>query len=149
MSNREACELWIEQEIETGLEAGKKPYSIGKELAAMVERLFETKMNPETIRSRVRRKDTGQMTGKESNPIENIEDTVPDIIKDRKSQGGGKRKNAGRPRSQKILWKAVNKRLNDTIEYMNGAAIWPPPGDLENKVNATMRTLEIFTGVHE
>ena len=39
MANREACELYIEQEIDEALKQGKKPYSIGKELAAWIEKL--------------------------------------------------------------------------------------------------------------
>ena len=55
MANREACELYIEQQIEEALEDGKTPYSIGKELSAMIERIFETKMPPKTLESRASR----------------------------------------------------------------------------------------------
>ena len=55
MANREACELYIEQEIKDSLEQGKKPYSIGKELSAWVERLFEVNISPHTIERRAER----------------------------------------------------------------------------------------------
>jgi hypothetical protein len=41
MANREACEVYIEQEIKEALAEGKKPWSIGKELSSWVEKLFE------------------------------------------------------------------------------------------------------------
>jgi hypothetical protein len=48
MANREACEVYIDQEIETGLKEGKTPYSIGKELSTWIAKLFEVKINPDT-----------------------------------------------------------------------------------------------------
>jgi hypothetical protein len=55
MSINEACQLWIEQEIDSGLAAGETPYAIGQLIAREVEKLFEVKIPPETIRSRARR----------------------------------------------------------------------------------------------
>ena len=55
MANREACELYIEQEIKDGLEQGKKPYSIGKELSTWIEKLFEVSIKPATIEKRAQR----------------------------------------------------------------------------------------------
>ena len=52
MANREACELYIDQEIETGLEEGKTPYSIGKDLSDWVAKLFEVRIKPNTLRMR-------------------------------------------------------------------------------------------------
>ena len=46
-----ACQLYIEQEIKEGLAQGKTPHSTGKELTAMIERLFKTRIPQETIRS--------------------------------------------------------------------------------------------------
>jgi hypothetical protein len=36
MANPEACELYIDQQIEEGLEEGKTPYSIGKEMSGWI-----------------------------------------------------------------------------------------------------------------
>lgn len=55
MALNEACQLWIEQEIDSGLERGDTPYAIGQLIAKEVEKLFEVKIPPETIRSRARR----------------------------------------------------------------------------------------------
>jgi DNA modification methylase len=52
---QEACQLFIEQEIETGLKQGRTPYSIGKELSTWVEKLFEAKIPPKTIEKRAER----------------------------------------------------------------------------------------------
>ncbi len=64
MANQEACQLFIEQEIKEGLAQGKTPHSIGKELAVWVEKLFETSIPAETIRSKARdiKKKTGEIT---------------------------------------------------------------------------------------
>jgi hypothetical protein len=66
----EACQLWIEQEIDEGLKEGKKPYSIGKEISRAIEKLFEAKIPSETIRTRARRqqKKAGQMTSRGGRP---------------------------------------------------------------------------------
>ena len=98
MANREACEVFIEQEIETGLEEGKTPYSIGKELSDWIAKLFEVRISPRTLESRAYRKNTSN-EAKESKTPKTIEDTTPEIIKDRKPQGGGKREGSGRPKS--------------------------------------------------
>jgi len=52
---QEACQLYIEQEIDAGLEEGKTPYSIGKEIAGWIEKLFEVKVKPTTIEKRAER----------------------------------------------------------------------------------------------
>jgi len=55
MAHSEACQLFIEQQIEEGLQEGKTPYSIGKELSSWVEKLFETKIPANTLRVRADR----------------------------------------------------------------------------------------------
>jgi hypothetical protein len=103
MANREACELYIEQEIKEQLAQGKKPWSIGKELSKWVEKMFETTINPRTIEQRVRRiekKDNATFVAEKSQPIETIEYSKPEIIENRKPQGGGEREGAGRPLNQ-------------------------------------------------
>lgn len=100
MANREACELYIEQEIKESLAKGKKPWTIGKELSKWVEKLFEVTINPETIRTRARRAETRERSNdrEKSQTTETITNSTPQIIENRKPQGGGKRENAGRPK---------------------------------------------------
>jgi hypothetical protein len=78
MAHSEACQLYIEEQIKEGLAAGKTPYSIGKELTAMVERLFEAGIPSETLRSRARyiKKKSGEITTPSvtpSKPSDNLE----------------------------------------------------------------------------
>jgi hypothetical protein len=55
MAHKEACQVYIEQEIQEGLAQGKTPYSIGKDLSAWVEKLFETNIPARTIEQKARR----------------------------------------------------------------------------------------------
>jgi len=52
----QACELFIDQEIDGGLGEGKTPHTIGKELSIWVEELFKAKVSPDAIRMRASRK---------------------------------------------------------------------------------------------
>lgn len=115
MANREACELYIEQEIKDGLEQGKKPYSIGKELSAWIEKLFEVNIHPKTIATRVyRHPDFSSNEEKKSQPLETITNSEPPqitsvFLQDRHPQGGGVREGAGRPISDESIDKFLEK----------------------------------------
>ena len=80
MANHEACELYIEQQIEEGLEEGKTPYSIGKELSDWVAKLFEVRISPKTLETRAYRQKSTSNEVKKSKTVENTEDTTPKII---------------------------------------------------------------------
>lgn len=82
MAHSDACQIFIEEQIKEGLAQGKNPYSIGKELTAMIERMFEASIPVETLRTRARRmkgtlhykkSDTGQMTSPPSTPENHAE----------------------------------------------------------------------------
>jgi len=70
MAHSEACQLFIEEQIKEGLAEGKTPSSIGKELAALVEKWFETSIPSETLRSRARhiQKKRGEITAPPTTP---------------------------------------------------------------------------------
>jgi len=55
LAKQAACQLYLEQEIKKGLEAGKSTYSIGKEVAHRIKKLFRVKYRPETLEERARR----------------------------------------------------------------------------------------------
>jgi hypothetical protein len=59
MAIAEACQVWIEQRIEEELEAmpstGKSLRAIGKQLASEVEKIFQVKINSDTLRMRAMR----------------------------------------------------------------------------------------------
>lgn len=56
MAINEACQVWIEQRIKEELEGGgeKSLREIGRVIAAEIEKVFEAKVNPITIYSKVR-----------------------------------------------------------------------------------------------
>jgi len=56
LAKQQACQLFIEQEIEKGLKSGKTTYRIGREVAGWIEKLFEAKVKPNTIRVRADRR---------------------------------------------------------------------------------------------
>jgi len=68
MAHHEACQLYIQQQIQEGLSEGKSPYSIGKELAAWVEKLFETNIPVKTLQTRAWR-EKRKNTSNEVNPL--------------------------------------------------------------------------------
>jgi len=97
MANKEVCEVFIEQQIEEGLQEGKTPYSIGKELSAWVEKLFAAKIPDNTIirrAERIRERNTTNVV-KPATPEPAKEN---EHIQDFKSEHGGVREGAGRPR---------------------------------------------------
>lgn len=108
MANREACEVYIEQEIKSGLEAGKKPWTIGKELSGWLEKLFDVTIAPNTLTQRAKRivEKNGTNVPEKSQPTEKITNSTPSIIENkrpviienRKPQGGGRREGSGRPK---------------------------------------------------
>ena len=57
MAINEACQVWIEQRIQEELETGdgKTKSMVARAISEEIERIFETKVNEETIRSKVRR----------------------------------------------------------------------------------------------
>jgi hypothetical protein len=148
MANQEACELWIEQQIETGLEEGKTPYFIGNELSGWIAKLFEVRISPHTLQTRAYRQqqDVNSFELKESKPPEIVEDTTPEIIKDRQPQGGGKREGAGRKQSQTTIWKNVEKKLSELIKSMMGRCETPAdiPDELKRKIDIHIDFLNLI-----
>jgi len=54
----EACQLYIEQEIEEGLKQGKTAYSVGMEISKWVEKFFGRKVKADTIKKKMLRMKT-------------------------------------------------------------------------------------------
>lgn len=103
MAHSEACQLFIEQQIEESLEEGKTPYAIGQELSKWIQKLFETKIQPRTIEQRARRQNA-------TNVAKKIE-TKPDTSKLEKKTHGGAREGAGKKP------KPVFNETNENIEW--------------------------------
>jgi hypothetical protein len=139
MAIPEACGLWIEQrvqeEMEERKETGNSIREIGRKVAAEVEKYFETKVSPDTIRKRAERQGGtnvpkgGRLTA--TTDTEEIKEIKP--AKDG-TRRGGSRPGAGRKRAQKpddaIMGKL--KEINRAIES----------GDISNKaLEATRKSL--------
>jgi hypothetical protein len=76
------------------LAQGKTPYSIGKELSAWIEKLFETSIPAETIRTQARRaKGTLRSNDQGQTTFQNHSE-IPD---NQVCEHGGIREGAGRP----------------------------------------------------
>jgi len=101
MANREACEVFIDQEIESGLKEGKTPYSIGKDLSKWIVKLFEVRIEPRTIEQRARRADSTKDATNVAKQSGNADKSRPDKIWD-SGVRGGKREGAGRPKQVQL-----------------------------------------------
>lgn len=103
MAIPEACGLWIEQRVQEELEArgdtGASLREIGRQVAAEVERYFETKVKPGTIYQRTRRlNEGGTNVPPKSNPQPDQPPTKPQAPPEpppKLTNAGGKREGAG------------------------------------------------------
>jgi hypothetical protein len=133
MAHQEACQLYIEQEIEEGLKQGKTPYSIGKELSAWVEKLFEAKVPAETIRSKARyhQKKAGETTTPDVTLEDNMQIPKKQKYQPDKQPGPDKQAGPGRkPKFQKPSTKPKTSKpgapqyaamISDAIHFANVA----------------------------
>lgn len=140
MALNEACQLWIEQEIESGLKNGDPLPALGKRIADEIRRLFEVKVKPRTVEQRARRKKAAtNVTKKFKKPVNR---PSPDF-KPRKSTprptAGRKPKAKPEPekkeyspeviKQQDRYWKITATLLNTVICYLNKNSekiIYPP-----------------------
>jgi len=99
MALPEVCAVWIEQRVQDELETkGPKTSlrSIGRMIAAEVEKHFEKKVSPDMVRYHVEKVvKAGGNPPPKSQPTETVTNP-PAIIQSRQPQGGGKRDGAGR-----------------------------------------------------
>ena len=145
MANREACELYIEQEIKDGLREGKKPYSIGKELSQWVEKMFETVIPANTIKNRAAR------LMKESDSNESKQSETPASRASTFGSGrGGKREGAGR-RSAPDAWESAfnqyDRRLTEIKTYVG--ILHRQPEWKENKLKILNMAQDIVYYINE
>ena len=131
MANKEVCEVFIEQQIEESLQEGKKPYQIGKELSAWVEKLFAAKIPPDTLRVRADRAKSKLCTNVHSDltPEPETEKESNQTIKEgswtREEVAGGRggtRVGAGRPRGSDQDWRTLYESIEiikQTMKELN------------------------------
>jgi len=138
---KEACQVFIEQEIDRGLSEGKTPYSVAKEIIPWLQKLFDVRMNPKTIESRAYRQSTSNEV-KKSQPAETITNFIPEIIKDRHPQGGGAREGAGRPPVFKVEEPAHRTSFTGDNE-------WYTPVEYIEAAREVMGTIDIDPATSE
>jgi protein gp37 len=107
MAHSEACQVYIEQEIEEGLKSGKKPGAIGKELSKWVEKLFEAKIPHRTIEQRARR--TGNATNVANNNNNNLEEYEEE---DRQVEESDAQPAPEAPKPQAIVFNETNENID-------------------------------------
>lgn len=95
MANQEACELFVQQEIDEGLKAGKTPHTIENELSSWLEENLKAKIEPGTIKKRAQRR------------------------KDKLQKGTNVPPKAKLEKSQDAHWRAVEKKLVSLREYIS------------------------------
>ena len=98
MAINEACQVWIEQRIQEELQekpdSGKSLREIGREIAAEIEKIFEAKVNPETLANRASVRNRTQTENQEAATVPGKSNGNQTAKK--KSKRGGFRENAGR-----------------------------------------------------
>jgi hypothetical protein len=128
MAIPEACGLWIEQrvqeELDTKGETGASLREIGRTVAAEVEKYFETKVNPETIKSRALRMQAGSNEPPPKPTETKTETPHSNVIKHPAKDGtnrGGARPNAGRKVSHCDRLHSISMSQSADLSNMNPA----------------------------
>ncbi len=128
LAKQEACQLFIEQEIEEGLEKGKTAYLIGKEVAEWIQKVFQARIEPSTIEKRAQRIRTNVRS-----------DITPQFDKEiegnQEIKWGGKRECAGRP--PKFLVKEEHIHISDDSYE------WCTPLEYIEAARAVMGTIDL------
>ena len=141
MAIPEACGLWIEQRVQEELdqkqETGASLHEIGRQVAAEVEKYFETKVKPGTIKERARRMQAGTNVPKPETTTATNDSAEIKQIKQQAKDGtyrGGSRPGAGRKRSQ-----SSDDAIMDKVKEINQAI---ESGDISTKaLEATRKAL--------
>ena len=94
LAKQESCQLFIEQEIDEGLDEGKTPYLIGKEVAKDIEKYFEIALEPKSLMERARRRKLKLSTNVDSDITPPSDRGIED---NQEIKWGGKREGSGRP----------------------------------------------------
>jgi hypothetical protein len=145
MAIPEACGLWIEQRVEEELADGKRSLrAIGREIAGEVERVFETKVNPDAITKkaeRQRREGVTNVTPKSNNKTNSTTyETDPASVTHPPTNRGGKRKGAGRPRRQDLSVEMATEAMQFAVIAISQLSRIrqddPKRGDALNRVSS-------------
>lgn len=142
---QEACQLFIEQEIDKALKEGKSAYSVGKDIAQWVEKMFGRAVKPHTVQMQMLRK----ANASQCDDRENIDTTPEDKkeieeIQEIKLGHGGAREGAGRPPKFSVIPNQSHFRTSFTgenewftpIQYIESAKIVMGDIDLDPATSA-------------
>jgi ParB family chromosome partitioning protein len=110
---QEACQLYIEQQIDEGLAKGWTAYQIGKEVAQWLEKLFEVRVLPRTIEQRARRQENATNVASDLTPLPDNGIKENQEIK----VHGGRRDGAGRPPKFKVVEPAHRTQFTGENEW--------------------------------
>jgi hypothetical protein len=97
---QEQCQLFIEQEIDKALAEGRPAYSVGKEIAAWVEKTFGRAVKFRTVQQAMLRKEKALQCNVPAEPEPTPEDDSEK--KEIQVDHGGAREGAGRPIGSKL-----------------------------------------------
>jgi len=73
LDKQQACQLFIEQEIESGLADGKTKYTIGQEISEWIKNMFGAEVKPHTIEQRAHRHEENILTN-----VSSIDEFTPE-----------------------------------------------------------------------
>lgn len=113
MAHSEACQLFIEQQIDEGLQEGKTPYSIGKDLAVWIEKLFEAKIPADTLKKRAQRAQEKLGTNVPNPPTQQKDSGIEENFVDSKSVIPA---NVGRPPKFRCVPESIVNKMTGEIE---------------------------------
>jgi len=119
MAIPEACGLWIEQRVKEELErrgdTGASLREIGRQVASEVEKYFETKVNPDTIRKRAERINGTNVPQKETQANSSTSENLEKLEK----SWGGTREGSGRKPKEKPEQCNVEECKPEEVENKN------------------------------
>lgn len=131
MANREACELYIEQQIQEGLDEGKSPHAIGKNLSLVVARVFDVKMKASTLEKRAQRIKKDDRTNVRKNAESNSGTHVYREIE----------KDSAYLRRQTLrTWRTLKRKIEDVRAFISDNAELPAPEFIKLELLAEILT---------
>ena len=146
MALNEACQLWIEQrlneELEQRQDKEKSLRQIGREIAEEIERLFEARVNPDTIRKRAERQFGTNVPPEESE----IKSIVSSNLEKLEKTWGGPRPGSGRKPDNKFepegFLPTDGKQGIAHVSYNTGQNEWYTPVSLVESARSVMGSID-------
>ena len=118
MAISEICKFEVKKEIDNCTAGGMSRNQAAEWLAKVFSETLGRPISKETIRTKDKRarKEIGSNEPTKSKTPDITTNSTPNIIKNKKPQGGGKRKNAGRPKTKTDKEKIVTQEFKNAFE---------------------------------